>query len=130
MVRSDPFTAQTTLAASYGLLQMMYATAVTTMHWTGDANGARNPSLLFDTEENHARQLGSLGVGSAKVVKDFKTVMAGSNVTVDNPAVLLSLFIDAWQQYNSGKRTYGTEVGTHVPQYNPEPRTPVLGGVQ
>lgn len=40
------FTAQTTIAASYGLMQLMYVTAIDGGWQTTD--GRRNPSLLFD----------------------------------------------------------------------------------
>jgi hypothetical protein len=54
------FTAQTPLASSYGLLQIMYTTAIDSMGWEG-IDGAQNPSNLFDTDANLAAGGGSLG---------------------------------------------------------------------
>src|SRR5688572_14417563 len=72
---ADPFTAQTTLAASYGLLQLMYGRAIDG-GWTA-SNGARNPSLLFDAIGGAARGEGSLVAGTIIVKNTLLQARSG-----------------------------------------------------
>lgn len=69
------FTAQTGLAASYGLMQIMYPTAISLMHWKdADRAGnhpAVNPSLLFDTPENLASGNGSMSLGAEYAAEQY-----------------------------------------------------------
>jgi hypothetical protein len=53
------FTAQTPLAASYGLMQTMYVKAKE-LNWVTN-DGRRNPALLFDTPANWKIAAGSIG---------------------------------------------------------------------
>jgi hypothetical protein len=125
-LQDDPFTAQTGLAASFGLLQMTYVTAIDEMKWAGDDDQKKNPSLLFDTDENLARHGGSLYVGAEKVCRDFTNV-TGATV-IDTPALLLEKFSAAWQRYNRRKRTYAAEIVLKIPLFPPVAIHPVLGG--
>src|SRR5579875_3901868 len=61
---NDDFTAQTSLAASYGLLQIMFETA-----YEGGFRG--NPTDLFDTQANLAAGKGSMLYAVAKIENDF-----------------------------------------------------------
>lgn len=70
----DPlnFTAQTTTAGSYGLMQVLYSTAISQLDWL-KANSETdekpvNPSFLFDTPDNIANGNGSLGLGTAHTI--------------------------------------------------------------
>jgi len=57
--------AQTLIAASYGLMQVLYTTAVQNMGWKAGANRAaeRHPSFLFDPKENLDLGVGYLADG-------------------------------------------------------------------
>lgn len=127
-LEDDPFTAQTGLASSFGILQITYVTAIQDMKWAGDQDGARNPSLLLDSVENHARKAGSLDVGTKKVLKDLKNAADVSGV--DTFQKLLDAFVKAWNRYNVGEKGYGDSVAQKVPLYPPIARAAVLGGVQ
>ena len=108
------FTAQTPLAASFGLLQILYSTADRPMRW-GGINGARNPSFLFDTEDNLAAGGGSLELGSGYLRRVFST--ANPTINSGNPvftsrAAFEQAFERAFNVYNSGRTegTYGPSV--------------------
>jgi hypothetical protein len=108
------FTAQTSLAASYGLLQILYSTAVETMDWQG-INGAHNPNLLFDTDANLRLGGGSLGLGSGYLVIVFpraNSKVSLMNPTFSNQASLEDAFRAAFNYYNhsSPEGDYGREV--------------------
>lgn len=77
------FTAQTPLAASYGLLQILYSTAIAPMGWSG-IGGAQNPSYLFDTDLNIAGGGGSLSVASDYLRRVFSR--ANPTVSVADPS--------------------------------------------
>lgn len=105
-VRVNPallnFTAQTPLASSYGLLQILYTTAIAPMRWTG-VNGAQNPSNLFDINQNIAAGGGSLELGSGYLRRIFSQANPSVNVASPNftaPADLNSAFQNAFNFYN------------------------------
>lgn len=126
-LEKDLFTAQTSLAASYGLLQMTYVTAIDRKWRTAD--GAHNPSLLFDTEENLKRGGGSLSVGTMMVVRSILRAMARGKVQPPLAAEdLLELFQSGWNEYNEGEARYEADVAGFVPLYAPVATGPVLGG--
>jgi hypothetical protein len=77
------FTAQTHLAASFGLLQIGYMTALSPMQWTG-VGGRQNPSYLFDTNENLAAGGGSLAAGTG-YLRRVCFPKASPNLDVDSP---------------------------------------------
>jgi hypothetical protein len=120
---SDPFTAQTPLAASYGYLQMTYETAIREIKWAGDQSGAQNPSLLFDTNENVARNGGTLLLGSTKVARDYRKFdpsrADAPDMAFADRATLKNAFKDAWRNYNPGKAGYFDQVANFVEDYPP-----------
>jgi len=130
LIRTNPFTAQTPLAASFGLLQMTYAVAVLEMDWSGDAHGIKHPTYLLDTDSNHSFRLGSLRLGSEKIAKHFRQLQRGSGVHISDFQTLLLLFNEAWQQYNPGKRSYGFSIASMVGQYLPVAASPPMMGAQ
>lgn len=132
-IQRDAFTAQTHLAASFGLLQMTYVTAIQQMNWSGAAGGAKNPSLLIDSQENWDQGAGSLIVGTAKVLADYRLVnsrVVSGMVRVGSPVSFLRSFVPAWDQYNPGEGGYGSSLMLLVDRYLPEPVAPALGGGQ
>ncbi len=120
----DPlaFTAQTTIASSYGLLQVMYTTAISPMlwkNWPKDPNPTPlNPSFLFDTAANVAEGDGSLAIGTAYVIKKYKetnpaseTSLSGwgripSGLQLRSRQIQLRIQRDG-QQHNTGLRAKG-----------------------
>jgi hypothetical protein len=122
------FTAQPSLAASYGLMQVMYATALD-MNWQG-ANGKRNPSFLFDTPENLANGGGSLEPGSKLLTTKYKlkNKNAATFPLINSYSNLLQLFQKAYSAYNQGKDSYGEDVIiVRSPNHQPIPDKPLLG---
>jgi hypothetical protein len=85
-IRDNPslldFTAQTPLAASYGIMQVLYTTAIRPLAWTGLKSSGEcfrfpdqcNPSFLFDTDENRAAGGGSLNLASDYLSIKFSEV--------------------------------------------------------
>jgi hypothetical protein len=97
----DSFTAQTPLAASYGLMQTMYAVA-TEYGWTTD-DGRQNPSLLFDKPENWAVGGGSLSIGTFEFYKRYRACRSGDWATdpdFDDSDAYRDVIIDALNYYN------------------------------
>ena len=129
------FTAQTPLAASYGLLQIMYVTAIRSMRWEG-IGAAKNPSYLFDTTGNLAPGVegGSLELGSGYLKRMF--LMANRGISQDNPDLadpkdLQDAFFYALNYYNTNKRKtldyiYGKEVMERADLYTPVAETPEI----
>lgn len=116
-LQASPFTAQTTLAASYGLLQVMFGAAINN-GWVTDA-GLRNPSLLFDTDGAVGRGEGSLLVGSRILRDSVARVVRRTGYSFATREDLLLLFNDAWNRYNPGERGYGANVAGRVLAYQP-----------
>ncbi|MFQ5777637.1 MAG: hypothetical protein ACE5IP_06480 [Terriglobia bacterium] len=122
------FTAQTALAASYGLLQMTYVEAISKRKWPGTTMG-QNPSFLFDTEANIVAGGGSLGLAMSKVRDDFR----GGNKKIpdaeSNPPSEESLeqrFKNAYRLYNK-QPLYATDiVDTRSPNHLPIADRPIL----
>jgi hypothetical protein len=107
-------TAQTPLAASFGYLQVLYSTAISPMQWAG-VNGARNPSLLFDTESNLAAGGGSLELGSGYMRRIFSRAnptISQQNPSFSNHTNFDAAFERAFNVYNRGVPTgpYGSSV--------------------
>ena len=129
-MKSGDFTPQTGLASSYGLLQVMWATAATTTGlWNGRAgDGQKNPSLLFDS--NTDPESGSLVIGSrylanlcAQKCPVYDQTLVGYGYTSLND--VRQDFVYAWAAYN-GKLLYGVEVLVRVFNYEPVPTTPLF----
>lgn len=88
------WTAQTVLAASYGLMQLMYPVAVNDMQWEVAIPGARHPSALFNASIN-------LDIGSRFDAKNQKRV-AGGNASPVFPSLssYLAFLKKGFQRYN------------------------------
>jgi hypothetical protein len=121
------FTAQTPLAASYGLLQILYSTAIAPMGWSG-VGGAQNPSYLFDTDVNTAGGGGSVSLGSDYLRRMFARANPGANPTFDSPADFLDAFTNAFNMYNHASITglYGFQVISNSAAFSPTPATPIF----
>lgn len=125
------FTAQTTIASSYGLLQVLYDAAISPMQWKG-VSGARNPSLLFDTPTNVPNGGGSLGLGSGYLRRLFPRV--NSDVTVADPdfaspEALETAFRRAFNRYNNSDPDtgdYGPAVLNFSKDFLPIPPGPIF----
>lgn len=126
LLHKDPFTAQTAIAASYGLLQVMYGRAIDE-GWAS-ADGARNPSLLFDLPGAAARGEGSLVAGAAivrrRVLEGAKR--GGAAFPPTSPDELLAPFVPAWQRYNPGQKGYAEDVASRTTSFIPRPSVPVI----
>ncbi len=75
-----PFNAQTALASSYGVLQLMYESALTLPEWRdpfGPDIADVHPHYLFDTQENFDRRDGSLRVGSVLLLHNLRGASEG-----------------------------------------------------
>jgi hypothetical protein len=128
-LKSADFTAQLSLASSYGYFQMMYSTAIG--HWVGtgpETARRKHPSALFDTPENRNAGGGTLLVGPTKIAADFR---AATNSTplqfaADSPEVFFNTsdfqgaFRLAWTRYNLNP-SYPSGVWSGVVQYPIEP---------
>ena len=117
----DSFTAQLSLAGTFGYMQVMYIDAIDTLKWTGASdNGRKNPSLLFDTDQNLARGAGSLPLGCKKVARSYHAAHGAPALAptdaYDDPAALLEAFKRVWARYNLDRR-YPAEVANRVPTY-------------
>ncbi|MBI2840604.1 MAG: hypothetical protein HYX75_19995 [Acidobacteria bacterium] len=117
-VRDNPglldFTAQTTVAASYGYLQVLYSTAIAPMAWRGPG-GRRNPSLLFDTAANIAAGGGSVELGTGylnRVLPPANPDVSQADPIFTNRAGVDSTFSRAFNVYNhsSASGSYGPDV--------------------
>ena len=134
LVSKDPtllaFTAQTPLAASYGLLQILYRTAIDVMNWPG-VDGHRNPSLLFDTSANQTAGGGSLTLASGYLRRIYSRANPSVSVTMpafDSPNSFASAFEKAFNFYNHASITgaYGASVLRFVPRYAPVPSSTIF----
>jgi len=135
-LRANPavldFTAQTPVAASYGLLQILYSTAIAPMSWPGAGEeGKRNPSLLFDTAANLEMGGGSLELGSDYLRKVF--ARANPSVSVTEPtftgqAAFDAAFEHALNYYNHHGTIgpYGASVLNFSQQFEPIPSTSIF----
>ncbi|MGH7431005.1 MAG: hypothetical protein ACREI5_04220 [Candidatus Methylomirabilales bacterium] len=128
-------TAQTTIASSYGLLQILYSTAIAPMQWQG-VNGKQNPSLLFDTPSNVSSGGGSLVLGSGYLRRIFPTVNPpGLAVDPDlaNPAAMERAFRRAFNNYRGDTKEdalesgeYGVRVINFSKDFLPIPSGPIF----
>ncbi len=118
------FTAQTPLAASFGLMQTMYVVAAE-LQWS-TTTGRRNPSLLFDTTANTADGGGSLAVGTLEFYKRYRGCRSGDFATDPDFAdgdEYRKMMVDALNFYNHGPKklnpTYGDDAWALSQQYLP-----------
>lgn len=129
------FSAQLSLAASYGLLQVMYATAIDSK-WTGNtancgASDPKDPDNLFDTECNLANGGGSLGIGTRLTEKNFANI-SGVTPSLTGEPGMEKAFVNAYQMYNSKKGGYGAQVISNTQSFEPNPTGAIFttGGQQ
>jgi hypothetical protein len=129
------FSAQLSLAASYGLLQVTYATAID-QKWAGNAQSCgpadlRDPDNLFDTPCNLANGGGSLGIGTRLTEKNFANY-PGVTPSLTNEPSLEAAFSNAYQKYNSGMTGYGAHVISNTRSFEPSPTGAIFatGGQQ
>lgn len=124
------FTAQTSVSASFGLLQILYPTAIAPMGWTG-INGSKNPSNLFDTPVNLLAGGGSLDPGSGYL----RRIFGRANPTVNlndpiwaRPLDLANAFKKAFNMYhdNSTVGAYGENVITYGASFAPLASHPIF----
>jgi hypothetical protein len=124
-IRNTPslleFTAQTPLAASYGIMQMTYIRAIRPLQWKGTKTSGPcfrfpekcNPSFLFDTDENIAAGGGTLALASDNLLIGFMTRNPGISTSDPNfgdKSLLDAAFRNMLRSYNPGKTTYAAEV--------------------
>lgn len=119
---TENFTAQTSLAASYGYLQMTYTTAITELHWPGLVTGEQNPTYLFDGPGNLANGGGSLILAATKMARKFTrkwpAVSSTPSLALENPNALTQEFYPVWQAYN-GWSGYPPRVAANISRYIP-----------
>lgn len=119
------FTAQTAMAASRGLFQVMYVTAVDE-EWQArhpsTSEISRDPWLLQDTEENHRWQDGgSISVGTHYAARKIREPRI-----FDSRADYEQYLRDGFQRYNTHRTEYGSRVVSHSRRYIPEQNLPVF----
>lgn len=121
---SIDFTAQTPLAASYGLMQEMYVVAAE-FGWS-TIDGRQNPSLLFDTPANVAIGGGSMAIGTREFYKRYRSCRTGDWATdpgFDSSDAFRDMIIDALNFYNHGNKpsnqSYGSDIWSFSQQYMP-----------
>jgi hypothetical protein len=113
------FVAQTPTAASYGLFQMMYDTAV--YEWTGALeNGERvqAPRYMFDTDENLAIEGGTITIGNLYMARHFKKTTPKQE-TLSTYAAFEAWALAAYHLYNSQHPTYPPGVIAHSYEFLP-----------
>jgi len=142
-IRRNPeileFVAQTPIASSYGLLQILYPTAILEMQWPGVTAGGQNPAFLFDTAENQQAGGGSLELGTAYFVGVYVEVNSSVDRTapqfVDHSELRTS-FIRGFNRYNHKYRNpddarystdrYGTAILGFSEAYLPVAAGPIF----
>jgi hypothetical protein len=100
------YDAQTAVAASYGLLQVLYTTAVETMQWNvGQSGLTRHPSYLFDPGT-------SLDLGTGYDSRNIRAVPFHGNAAPDFATLMefQQSLETGFQQYNPRWPGYGHDV--------------------
>lgn len=121
LLNEAPFRkAQRLVPSSYGLLQILYATAITEMHWAGRGSDdcGKNPDYLFDPWENL-----NLGVGYLTKLLREKAMGGKQEKLFATQAELEQALKLALGHYNGGPRLnnqdYATAVWERVAKYKP-----------
>jgi hypothetical protein len=122
------FTAQTPLAASYGLLQILYSTALHPMGWKGEG-GHVNPSLLFDTDSRIDAGTSSLPLGVGYLASRFLAKNRGVS-QFQNVDEFTLAFRRAFGAYNNtgADDDYAKNVVAYAGTYPPVPTGSVFPG--
>jgi hypothetical protein len=130
LVEANPalleFTAQTGLASSYGLMQVMYITAIQKLTWQGTSDetrghpaGSKNPSFLFDTDENEAVGGGSVRLGAHFLAGKMRpAILKRAAAYLTGEPDLRAVFAQALKKYNPDG-TYPSSVLRFIDQYIP-----------
>lgn len=135
-IAADPtlldFTAQTPTAASYGMYQVLYTTAISS-RWAGADGGQLNPHYLFDTLANLAVGGGSVQVAMIVLRDAFERANRGASA---NPLYRIQddLEVDfrhAFNIYNHGNpgdapNNYGSGVINDSRAYHPRPSSTIF----
>jgi hypothetical protein len=122
--RRTQFTAQMSLAASYGLFQVTPVRAYEQGWKTVD--GRRNPTLLFDTPENHAVGGGSLGVARRALLRPYPASMSTApDVVWADRGQFVDSFRVSLGGYNASP-TYATRVLRWIPYLWPVAARPLF----
>jgi hypothetical protein len=118
--------AQTTIASSYGMMQLVYTDLIDRpFRWQG-INGRYNPTLFFDTAENHQRGGGSFIIGSQLALLKWGGVNPDPvNPSYGAPADFAAALREMYIEYN-GASTYGPAVEARVPHYMPIPSAAIV----
>ena len=131
------WTAQTGLAASYGYMQVTYATAITPpLLWQGVDTGAKNPGYLFDTPGNIVRGGGSVEMGTTFITSKLQKIHSAdvNNPQFDAVSDFQDIFLDAWAAYNGNNGgdpyAYAHDVLNRSESYLPNASSPMFGGIQ
>jgi hypothetical protein len=113
---SDDFTAQTSLSASFGLLQVTFKLAVQ----DPDLNWPNNPADLFDIDpDTEQLQSASLNLGTTYIEKIVsKRTDFQNHFSVFKPSDLPLFFYKAWLTYN-GAVSYPGKVAARINNYLP-----------
>jgi hypothetical protein len=135
-IAADPtllnFTAQTPTAASYGMFQVVYTTAIAT-RWPGVNGGQLNPHYLFDTVANLAVGGGSVQVALTVLRDAFERANGGAstNPRYRNQDGLEDDFRRAFNMYNHAHtgnqpNDYGPGVILDSRAFNPRPSSNIF----
>jgi len=136
-VKADPslleFTAQTGLASSFGIMQVMYVTAVGTRGWLGinaqdgkHPAASKNPSYLFDTDENITLGGGSLLLGANQLAYWMsKKVTQNTSQPFTSESDMRRAFRYSLGKYNKSA-SYPSAVIRLIDQYVPTSNGPIL----
>lgn len=127
------WTAQTSLAASYGMMQVMYVTAIDAK-WAGTTAGAKNPTYLFDTTANQSTHGGSVELGGERVRNAARLLHSQdvNNPQFSSEVDLQQVFLDAWGRYNT-KPAYPGLILDASGRFPPAPtaqQLAIFGGAQ
>jgi hypothetical protein len=110
------FTGETDLAASYGLVHVLYPTAIAPMHWNGQ-DGDLNPSYLFDDPDSRIDAgTSSLPLGTGYLAGHLFPENLAANPIFHGPDAngknndFVQTFTKAFQSYDPGEAGYGADV--------------------
>jgi hypothetical protein len=124
------FSAQFSLASSYGYLQVLYTTAIDMSNGGGQWSGTTacgttsspmDPDNLFDTTCSHNSGGGSLNIGTRITERNFSGKWGSSPSVPDEATMETTFFSRAYQKYNPGLAGYGADVINKARKYEPIP---------
>jgi len=111
------FVAETAIASSYGLLQVLWLTAIDhPLEWRG-VNGRYNPALLFDTQYAEEQGAGSIAVGSRY---DMSFFGAAQTPNFANEEAFTTAIQNMFRGYNRGDANYAPGVMAKSDRYAPQ----------